>query len=327
MNGVPFKEEFFNECFNKLLKNLKLRRKLNNKMKFKVILFIVLALLAVIIYVLYRYNLNPPQFWISLIDGDYFDSVEEGDSWNLNYIISNNGEQLYEGTVVPTLRLKINIISTFKDVDDKSGFLEIEFSDFYKNCYYFDDKNNSVTFFETKGNSLLQFIIMLEKQLEKYDMYIYEYVFESFFEIKYTDRFNVKHCEIFESENNYNFLLTGWNEEQKLTDEYSLIRYFSDERLIKIREIEDPLLSYPLLDCSDSHISWLAESSADYLNEFKNDILKTNVYAITTAEDIYGEEEGLAAMYGYHVVEILGEDDGYILGFHVWHENCNFELE
>ncbi len=328
LNGIPFKDEFFDSCFEHLKKTLKSHRRLNRKKKIIILTLISLVILGLIIAGICAYNLQLPRFSLSLLSEESDNSDDNIQSWNLKYLITNKGGKLLGGKVIPKLRVGYDVVSIVEGESYKHGCFEIEFIDFYKDSYFFDDQNNTASIYETKADSLIQFICVLEEQLEKNGMYIQSYSIKTIFEVNYTDYFGIVHKELLESENNYNYMFTPWNEGQIETEEIILTRYYSDNALIKIREIEDALISYPLLNCADSNVAWIAEDGAEYINKNQNEILKTNVYGVLMAEDDTGAEIDIPGNYIDAAVEIISDDAGFAIGYHKWHENCNkIELE
>lgn len=325
-NGIKLKIGQFDDDFKHLKKDLKSRPKWNIKKKILVPTCTILLLLSLLITGKCVYNSYLPLFSLSLTPDDNSSFESDNQSWNMNYLITNKGGQLAGGKVTPSLRIGLKIVSTYEGYNYKYGFFDIEFYDFYEDSYFFDDQNNTVSIFESKADKLVTYIDLMEEQLEKENMYINMYAVKMFFEIDYTDIFNINHRELYEAENNYNYLFTNWGTDTNQdNEEDEFVRYCSDNTLIKVWEIDDALFSVPLLNSNSSQIASDIKDDVKYIIKHQNKILKTNIADIEEAEDADGNTIDVPTEYLGKAAELIEGDNGLLIGVHIKHKRCSYQ--
>ena len=175
-------------------------------------------------------------FSFSLVSEE--DNTDDNQSWNMKYLITNKGGELAGGKVIPSLQIGLKVVSKHEGYDYKSGFFDIEFFDFYKGNYFFDDQNNTVSIYESEADNLVEFMYLIEKELEQNNMYIDMYAIKQFFEIDYTDCFGLNHKEVFGLENNYNYMFTNWGQNENQDNDEELVRYCPDNALYRVKQID-----------------------------------------------------------------------------------------
>ncbi len=322
-NGIRIKNEYFDDNFKKIREALKSRRKWKLKKKILVFASIILSFLGTFIVCKCIYNAYLPLFSLSLVTDENNDDGNSEQSWNMKYYIVNKGGQMAGGRVKPSLRIGLKVVSKFESYDYKYGFFDIELNDFYEDSYFFDDQNNTVSIYETEADNLVTFICLMEEQLEKNDMYIDMYAIKNLFEIDYTDRFGVNHQEFYESENNYSYIMTSWGENENQDNDEGLVRYCSDNALVRVRDIDDAMISHPLLGSDSSQLEWEIKDNVKYINKHKNRILPTSVFDVIEAEDINGDATDVLTKDLGKAVEPIEDDAGLAIGLHLYHKECN----
>lgn len=284
----------------------------------------MLGLFGILIIGKFIYNRNLPLFSLSYMTDE--DSHERGSdqSWNMRYLIVNKGGTMAGGKISPRLSIGLKVVSKFEGYDYKYGFFDIELHGFYEDSYFFDDQNNTVSIFETEADKLITLIDFMEEQLEKRSMYIDMYAIKNSFEINYTDCFGIDHQEFYESENGYSYMLTGWGKKENSDyNDEELIRYCSDNALVKRRYIDDDGFSYSLLDGSSSYIEWIAKDVAKYIKNHQNEILQTNAYNFAEVEEIGGNVTDIPTEELGTFVDAVVDDANLLIGFHRFHDGCN----
>lgn len=307
----------------------KIRKSLNAKPRWKrkkkllcgfwgiIVLFIIVTVSKCI------YNYYMPKFSVAMIQDDN----ENSNSWNTKFVLSNTGGNLSGGKVVPKMYLGVKVVSKVEGgleelngIDDKYGFMNVKFYDFYKDAYFFDDINNSVTICENGADNLLIYLKLLEEELEKANMYIDMYAVKTFFDISYTDIFGVTHRETYDSENNYNYMFNDWREKNE-NREYT--RCIVDNRLFR-GTIEDDnlILSMPILNINISSIKFDISEAVKDIKKHKNKLLTTNVYDTSETESD-GKSGDIATIELGQSVENIENESGLVEGFHIVHSRCN----
>ena len=284
----------------------------------------MLLLFGILIIAKCIYNRNLPLFSLSFMTDENSDAESNNQSWNMKYLIVNKGGKMAGGRIRPRLCIGLKVVSKFEGYDYKYGFFDIELHGFYEDSYFFDDQNNTVSIFETEADKLITLISFMEGQLEKSDMYIDMYAIKNSFEIDYTDCFGVDHQEFYESENNYSYMLTGWGEKENTDyNDGELVRYCSDNALVKAREIDTDIFSYSLLDGDSSYIEWIAKDNVKYIKKHQNEILQTNAYNFEEVEEINGNVTDIPTEELGTFVDAIVDDAGLLIGLHRFHDGCN----
>jgi len=323
LDGIQWKTEYFDQCFEKLRKSLNSRPKWNVRKKIMIPMCAILSLILLLIVGKCIYNSYLPLFSLSLITDENSDNESDNQSWNIKYLVTNKGGQLSGGKVSPKQRIGFKVVSKYLGEKYKYGFFDVEFYDFYEDGYFFDDQNNTVSIFETKSDSLMEFIYLMEELLEKKDMYIEMYTIKTVFKIEYTDRFRVNHTEYFESENNYNYLYTGWgaDEEEDNKDE-GIIRYYEDNTLVSMQNIDDAYFACPLFSPDIPDFKSSVKRIVKDINKDRKKILPTNIDDVWEAEDFNGNAVGVLVENAGYAEEVIHDDYGFGIGIHMRHKNC-----
>lgn len=325
IDGIhEFNVVYLHEYIAKIRKNLNAKPRWKKKEKAIFTFSIITALLALITISKLIYNYYMPKFSLAMIQNDN----ENNSSWDTKFVLSNTGQNLSGGKVVPKMYLGVKVVSKVEGdfeelngIDDKYGFMSLEFYDFYKDAYFFDDTNNSVTICENGADNLLIYLKLLDEELEKKNMYIDMYAIKTFFDISYTDIFGITHKERYDSENNYNYMFTGWSE--KKNDDKEFQRYIVDNRLIKgVMKDDNVVSSMPILNRSISSIKFDISETVKDIKKYKNTYLTTNVYDTSEAE-INGEDLEVATIGLGKGVEFIENENGLVEGIHINHLACD----
>lgn len=324
-HGIELKNEPSDNYLEKLRKNLKSRPKWNIIKKILLPICITLLCLCILITSKCIYNLYLPLFSLTLALNENSDEKNSYPSWNMNYLITNKGGQLAGGKIIPSLRIGLKVVSKYQSYDYKYGFFDTKFYDFYEDSYFFDDQNNTVLIVESKADNLVNFITLMEEQLEKNDMYIQMYAIKTFFRIEYTDRLGLNHEEFYESENNYNYLLTGWGTKENQFNKEELVRYCSDNALVRVKKFDEALFSHPLFNNDSSQLAWDIKVNVKYVKKHQNKILKTNIPVIMEAEDDDRNAIDVPVEYMGNSVKLIEDDTGFVIGDHCTHDECIYK--
>lgn len=324
-NGIRIKNEYFEDNFKELRRSLKSHRKWKIKKRISVSTCAILLLLGILMIGKCIYNSYLPLFSLSLVSEEESDDENNNQSWNMKYFITNKGGELIGGSVIPSLQIELRVVSKHEGYDYKYGFFDIEFYDYYKGSYFFNDQNNTVSIYESKADTLVEFIYLIEEQLEKNDMYIDMYAIKQFFEIHYTDYFGLNHREFLALENNYNYIFTNWGQDESQDNDEGLVRYCSDNALVRVKQIDDSLIAHSLSSDESAEFAWYIKDDAEYIKEHQNELLKTSVYSVIEAEDMDGNIVDETVKTLGNAVNFVKDEDEFAIGVHTKHENCNYD--
>lgn len=322
-NGIRIKNEYFDDNFRELRRTLKSHRKWKIKKKIFVLTCVILLLLSILIIGKCIYNVYLPMFSFSLVSEE--DNTDDNQSWNMKYLITNKGGELAGGKVIPSLQIGLKVVSKHEGYDYKSGFFDIEFFDFYKGNYFFDDQNNTVSIYESEADNLVEFMYLIEKELEQNNMYIDMYAIKQFFEIDYTDCFGLNHKEVFGLENNYNYMFTNWGQNENQDNDEELVRYCPDNALYRVKQIDDSVIAHSLLSDDSSQFTWNIKDDAKYIKEHQNELLKTNVFSAIEGEDMDGNTVDESAKFLGNAVDFVKDEDDFVIGVHIKHGDCDYK--
>uniref|UniRef100_N2BKL8 TIR domain-containing protein n=1 Tax=Eubacterium plexicaudatum ASF492 TaxID=1235802 RepID=N2BKL8_9FIRM len=268
-------------------------------------MFAVLTGLTIIIY--FYYIKSMPVFSLSIKDQLGFIEYSDDESWSLEYVITNIGENASSVTISPKGSLNFSIVSELGDIPYRMGNITIEFTDIFADSYSYDDMNDvSVSILESNANIAGSYLAAIDSSLRENAMYIQEYALKIYFYITYTDVFGITHCDIMEPENNYNYITNG--------DENSYQRYLSDTTLLKCKSIDEPYMILPMMN--GSHID---TDVKEFVDDLKSDETLFDIDCISHEDGV--EIESYLSSY-FPCSYLITNMNGLVEGVHIKHKNC-----
>lgn len=233
--------------------------------------------------------------------------------------------ELAGGKVIPSLQIGLKVVSKHEGYDYKSGFFDIKFFNFYKGNYFFDVQNNTVSIYESEADNLVEFMYLIEKELEQNNMYIDMYAIKQFFEIDYTDCFGLNHKEVFGLENNYNYMFTNWGQNENQDNDEELVRYCPDNALYRVKRIDDSVIAHSLLSDDSSQFTWDIKDDVKYIKEHQNELLKINVFSAIEGEDMDGNMVDESVKFLGNAVDFVKDEDDFVIGVHIKYGDCDYK--
>ncbi|GFI25061.1 hypothetical protein IMSAGC012_00167 [Lachnospiraceae bacterium] len=275
------------------------------------IMFAVLTVITIILY--YYYAKSMPVFSLSIKDELGFIEYSDDESWSLEYLITNKGENASSVTISPKGSLNFSIVSELGDIPYRMANITIEFTDFFTDSYSYDDINDvSVNIIESNADIVGSYLATIDSSLRENAMYIQEYALKIYFYITYTDVFGITHRDIMEPENNYNYITN--------VDENSYLRYISDTTLLKCKSIDEPYLILPI--GTGNHID---TDVKDLVADLKSDetLFDKDCISHENGENDVELEVYLASYFPCS--HFITNMNGLVEGPHIKHKGCTFK--
>lgn len=253
-----------------------------------------------------------PVFSLGIKQEMGFIEYSDNGSWALEYTLTNKGGSASSVTIKPEGYLNFSVMSQLGDIPYRMANMTLGFQDFFSGSYSFDDMNNvSANIYESNADSMESYLAAIDASLQKYSMYIQEYVLKIYFDITYTDAFGITHHELMEPENNYNYISTLGSENYR--------RYISDTTLLKCQSAVEPYMTLPI-----GNGSYLNNNVEVVISDLKSD------ESLFNKDCIYHDKETNMKAYVssyFPCSYLIYNKRGLVGGSHVLHKNCTHIIE